>query len=135
MHGEGLLTSWVDKINPRKIPERTSILQAPVRRGPMPKQGNGVGRRQGAGPSKQKRIPMTRKEREAQNREFSRLAREHNRCFGCGYLVSQGQLEAHKAQCTHIRDDFRRRMGQVAAQVKRGEDPNKKLRDLSEARK
>jgi hypothetical protein len=135
MHGEGLLTSWVNKVKPPSFTERTSVMQASARRGPTPRQGHGAGRRQGAGPSQQKRSPMTREEREAQHREFSRLAREHSRCYGCGYLVSQGELEGHKAQCTHNRDDFRRRMGQVAAQVKRGQDPNKKLRDLSEANK
>jgi hypothetical protein len=108
-------------------------MQALARRGPTPSRGNG-GANQGAGPSQQKRTPV-REEREASAREFSRLAREHHRCYECGYLVSQGQLEAHKAQCTHNQDDFRRRMGQVAAQVQLGEDPNKKLRDVSEARK
>jgi hypothetical protein len=49
--------------------------------------------------------------------------------------MGQGQLEANKAQCTRNRDDFCCRMGQVAAQVKRGEDPNEKVRDLSQARK
>jgi hypothetical protein len=135
MHGEGLLTSWVNKVKPNSFTERTLVMQAPARRGPTPRQGAGNGRRQGAGPSNQKRSPMTREEREAQHREFTRLAREHNRCYGCGYLVCKGELEGHKTQCTHNRDDFRRRMGQVAAQVKRGQDPNKKLRDLSEANK
>jgi hypothetical protein len=82
---------------------------------------------------------MTREEQEAQTREFSRLAREHHRCYNCGYVVAQRRLEAHQAQNTHnnckLKDDFRCRMGQAAAQVQRGEDPNKKLRYLSEARK
>jgi hypothetical protein len=122
MHGERLLNSWVNKVKPSKTPEWTSIKQAPVRRGPMPRHRNGVGRCQGP---QQNGSPMTTEEREAQIRLFSCLASEHNRSVDCGYLVSQGQLYAHKAQCTHKRNDFCCRMGQVAPQVKRGEDPYK----------
>jgi hypothetical protein len=74
MHGEGLLTSWVNKVKPNSFTKSTSVMQAPARRGPTPRQGHGAGRRQGAGPSQQKRRPMTREEHEGQHCELTRLA-------------------------------------------------------------
>jgi hypothetical protein len=131
LHAEGLLTAWAEKTqHTGRSSDRPSFghkfvkVQNQLQRSRPGQQETRPGRAtQGA-----RAQAPTREDREARDREFSRLAKEHNRCYRCGYLLEPGQMEEHRKVYTNKKDDFRRRMGQVAAQVKRGENPNDKLR-------
>ena len=52
--------------------------------------------------------------------EFERLAREYNRCYGCGKYVTGADLAEHKSSCVRNKAEFSRRMGIVRKLVGEG---------------
>jgi hypothetical protein len=67
-----------------------------------------------------------------QEEDYSDLAKKYSRCFQCGFLLkkSDGSFtskEEHRKTCSFNKGEFRRRMGQAAAHLKAGLDPNARL--------
>jgi hypothetical protein len=56
------------------------------------------------------------------------LAKEHDRCFGCGFYVAPGTLEEHKATCKRNVATFNRCMGQVQKQLEENPSANRNAR-------
>jgi hypothetical protein len=58
------------------------------------------------------------------------LAKQHNRCFGCGFYVEPESREEHKATCRRNASTFNRRMGQVKKQLDENPsaNPNQRYR-------
>jgi hypothetical protein len=102
LHCEGKLDSWVMKSVSKPVSDTRPIVQRHI----MPR-NSGAGT--GAGLSRAPRGPANTPDRRAKDAEFARLAREHHRCFRCGYFLpsGSGSVDAHKAVCTGNKDDFR----------------------------
>jgi hypothetical protein len=45
--------------------------------------------------------------------EFKKLARQYHRCYGCGYYVAPGAIEAHRKDCRKDPRAFERIMGHL----------------------
>jgi hypothetical protein len=69
--------------------------------------------------------------------EFKKLARQYHRCYGCGYYLVPGAIEAHRKDCRKDPKTFKRIMGHLKRQIEADPmvDPNERYKGPREVPK
>ena len=83
---------------PRAEPDVSSDMQK--RKDESSARGASAKRHKGDRPGARERKPKTPEEKQERDRKFVKLARTHQRCCKCGYLVKPEEREAHRSPCS-----------------------------------